>query len=51
MLSDAFAANPIGVEFDPDALLARYRNGTSVETLLAQPQGPASQIPPEHGLS
>lgn len=51
MLSDAFAANPIGVEFDPDALLAQYRSGTPVQTLLAQPAGPASQIPPEHGLS
>jgi catechol 2,3-dioxygenase-like lactoylglutathione lyase family enzyme len=51
MLSDAFAANPIGVEFDPDALLARYRDGTPVATLLAQPQGPVAQIPSEHGLS
>jgi len=24
MHSDAFAANPIGVEIDPDALLAQY---------------------------
>jgi hypothetical protein len=51
MLSDAFAANPIGVVFDPEALLAQYRNGKPVEMLLAQPQGPVSRIPPEHGLS
>jgi catechol 2,3-dioxygenase-like lactoylglutathione lyase family enzyme len=51
MLSDAFAANPIGVQFDPDALLARYRNGTPEKALLEQPRGPAAQIPPEHGMS
>jgi catechol 2,3-dioxygenase-like lactoylglutathione lyase family enzyme len=50
MHSDAFAANPIGVEIDPDALLAQYRSGVSVETLLRQPEGPVSQIPHEHGL-
>jgi len=51
MHSEAFAANPIGVEIDPDALLAQYRNGVPLETLLVQPKGPASPIPPEHGLS
>ena len=51
MHSDAFAANPIGVEIDPEALLAQYRGGAPAETLLAQPAGPVSQIPPEHGLS
>lgn len=51
MHGDAFAANPIGVEIDPDALLAQYRNGVPVETLLVQPEGPASSIPPEHGIS
>jgi catechol 2,3-dioxygenase-like lactoylglutathione lyase family enzyme len=50
MQSDAFAANPIGVEIDPDALLAQYRDGVPVEKLLEQPVGAASQIPPEHGL-
>lgn len=50
MHSDAFAANPVGVEIDPDALLMRYRNGVSVETLLVQPQGPPSPIPQEHGM-
>jgi catechol 2,3-dioxygenase-like lactoylglutathione lyase family enzyme len=51
MLTDAFAANPIGVEIDPDALLAQYRNGMPVQTLLEQPKGPVSRIPAEHGLS
>ncbi len=51
MHSDAFAANPVGVEIDPEALLADYRDGVPMETLLVQPEGPASQIPREHGLS
>ncbi len=32
-----FAKNPVGVEYDPDALLARYRSGASEAELLAQP--------------
>jgi catechol 2,3-dioxygenase-like lactoylglutathione lyase family enzyme len=51
MHSDTFAANPVGVVIDPETLLAQYRNGVPMETLLVQPQGPVSQIPPEHGLS
>ncbi|HKZ77219.1 MAG TPA: VOC family protein [Pyrinomonadaceae bacterium] len=51
MHSDAFAANPIGVEIDPDALLERYKSGVPTESLLVQPEGPVSQIPREHGLS
>lgn len=51
MHSDAFAANPIGVEIDPDALLEKYNRGVPIETLLARPEGPASEIPREHGLS
>jgi catechol-2,3-dioxygenase len=51
MLSDAFAANPVGVAIDPEALLAQYRGGVPVETLLVQPAGPMSPIPTEHGLS
>jgi catechol 2,3-dioxygenase-like lactoylglutathione lyase family enzyme len=50
MHSHAFAANPVGVEIDPDALLEKYRSGASVETLLVQPEGPMSQIPAEHGM-
>jgi len=51
MRSEAFAANPIGVEIDPEALLAQYRSGVSVEQLLVIPPGPMSPIPPEHGIS
>lgn len=51
MHSDAFSANPIGVEIDPDALLMQYRSGVPLATLLIQPAGPMSQIPPEHGLA
>lgn len=51
MLSDAFGANPIGVEIDPEVLLAQYRSGFPVEQLLARPEGPMMQIPREHGLS
>ena len=51
MHSDTFAANPIGVEIDPEALLTQYRNGVSLKTLLVQPAGPPSPIPPEHGMS
>lgn len=50
MHSEAFAANPIGVEIDADALLAQYRSGASENSLLTIPTGPPSPIPPEHGL-
>jgi catechol-2,3-dioxygenase len=51
MHSEAFAANPIGVDIDPETLLTQYRNGVSMETLLIQPSGHPSAIPPEHGMS
>jgi catechol 2,3-dioxygenase-like lactoylglutathione lyase family enzyme len=51
MHSDAFAVNPIGVEIDPDAMLAQLRNGVPLETLLIQPEGPMSPIPHEHGMN
>jgi catechol-2,3-dioxygenase len=50
MLSDAFAANPVGVAIDPEALLARYRGGTPLKTLLIPPPGPVSEIPAAHGM-
>lgn len=37
MLSPAFAANPIGVEFDADEMLARYRAGESAAVLTTRP--------------
>ncbi len=51
MRSNAFAANPVGVEIDPEALLAQYRSGVPVEQLLIKPEGAMSPIPAEHGLS
>jgi len=50
MHSEAFAANPVGVDIDADALLKQYRNGASENSLLAMPAGEPAQIPPEHGL-
>jgi len=50
MQTDAFAANPIGVEVDPEALLAQYRGGVPERQLLAMPQGPVSSIPDAHGM-
>lgn len=32
-----FASNPIGVTFEPEDLIARYRGGESLDTLLARP--------------
>ncbi len=35
MRSPAFAKNPIGVEYDPDEMVARFRAGTPVEELVS----------------
>ncbi|HUR97060.1 MAG TPA: VOC family protein [Pyrinomonadaceae bacterium] len=51
MQSEAFAANPIGVDVDFEILLDRYRSGVSVESLMTQPEGPMSALPAEHGMS
>lgn len=51
MQTEAFAANPVGVEIDPEALLARYRGGVPEQELLAMPQGVSSPIPNAHGMS
>ncbi len=51
MRTEAFAANPAGVEIDPEALLAQYRSGVPEQKLLAMPEGPASPIPEAHGMS
>ena len=50
MHTDAFAANPVGVEIDLDSLLEQYRSGVPTATLMVQPDGPPAPIPPEHGL-
>jgi catechol-2,3-dioxygenase len=44
----AMHANPIGVAFDPDDLLKRYRDGVPVKELLVQPAGPVADIPELH---
>ena len=51
MRGELFAANPIGVSYDPDELLARYRAGASEAELLARPDGAPSPLPVEHGIS
>ena len=51
MKTEAFAANPAGVEIDPESLLAQYRSGVPEQQLLAMPAGPPSPIPREHGMS
>jgi catechol 2,3-dioxygenase-like lactoylglutathione lyase family enzyme len=43
--SGSFAANPIGVIFDPEELLARYRAGEPLERLTAQPPLPEGATP------
>jgi catechol-2,3-dioxygenase len=51
MQSEAFAANPVGVNIHLDELLAQYRSGVSVDSLMLQPDGPAAPIPQAHGMS
>jgi len=51
MRTDAFAANPAGVEVDPEVLLAQFRSGVPEQQLLVMPEGPASRLPREHGMS
>lgn len=50
MHSDVFAANPVGVDYDHEELLERYRAGAGLADLMAQPAGPPSTIPAEHGI-
>ena len=40
-----FAANPIGVVFDPDDLLARFQAGEPIATLTTRPPLPAGVTP------
>lgn len=46
MNGPAFAANPVGVNFDPEALLAQFEAGASEAELLAMLDGPIAPIPP-----
>ena len=50
MASDAFVANPVGVDYEPEALLSKYRSGASEAELLKMPKGEPSVIPPAHGM-
>jgi catechol 2,3-dioxygenase-like lactoylglutathione lyase family enzyme len=50
MRSDAFANNPVGVEVDPEVLLARCHAGASEAELTARPEGKPSPIPDAHGM-
>lgn len=51
MRTPAFADNPVGVSYDPDALLARFEGGEPEDSLLAMPAGPPSSIPTAHGVT
>ena len=51
MKTPAYAANPVGVAYDPDALVARFENGEDEAALMAQPIGPPSAIPAAHGMT
>lgn len=48
MQGPAFAANPVGVGFDPDALLARLEAGADEAELLRCPEGPPTVPPALH---
>lgn len=50
MRSEAFATNPVGVEVDPETLLARYRAGAGEAELTARPEGSPAPIPDAHGI-
>ena len=51
MRTPGYADNPVGVMYDPDALLARFEAGEPEEMLLAVPAGPPSPIPAAHGMT
>lgn len=50
MDSPAFAANPVGVTWDPEALLARFKAGAGEGELLSMPDGGPARIPAGHGM-
>jgi catechol 2,3-dioxygenase-like lactoylglutathione lyase family enzyme len=45
MASEAFRSNPIGVMYDPEDLLRRFKSGEALETLLGRPPLPAGKTP------
>ncbi len=50
MRSDAFVANPIGVEIDPDELLEKYKNGVPIENKSCWARQDSGLKPAPHGL-
>ena len=40
--TESFTKNPIGVNFNPETLIAAYESGASEAELLRQPAGPAA---------
>jgi len=42
MTSDAFQANPLGIDYDPDRLVERFEAGDPIEDLLEQGSAPKS---------
>jgi catechol 2,3-dioxygenase-like lactoylglutathione lyase family enzyme len=51
MRTPEFAANPVGVMYDPEVLLARFEAGASEADLIARPTGEPSPIPAAHGMT
>ncbi len=51
MTSDVFAANPVGVDVDMDALVVRWRAGGDPLDLIKMPDGPMAPIPALHGMT
>jgi len=51
MRTPDFADNPVGVMYDPDELLSRWKAGEPEQTLIAMPAGPPSPIPAAHGMT
>jgi len=51
MSTERFTANPVGVTYDPEMLLAKYRAGADHDTLIVMPDGPPSAIPAAHGMT
>ena len=45
MRSEAFRTNPVGVIFDPEDLLRRFKGGETVQSLLRLPPLPAGKTP------
>ena len=51
MASETFAANPVGVSYYPDMLLARWEAGEDPDSLIRLPDGSPSPIPQAHGMT